>query len=104
MCHAAQVLAQAPVAAGQSRSPTILTGSVVPANAAALPDTAVPDARGMRLDSAVPYHAFLWPLPDSDSIAAGSVSFAMYNDSACVALSACLVSQHRLPIMIEVLT
>ena len=92
MCHAAQVLAQAPVAAGQSRSPTILTGSVVPANAAALPDTAVPDARGMRLDSAVPYHAFLWPLPDSDSIAAGSVSFAMYNDSACVALSACLVS------------
>ncbi|BDA46519.1 hypothetical protein COCOBI_08-6130 [Coccomyxa sp. Obi] len=77
-----QVLAQAPVAAGQSRSPTVLTGLVVPANAAALPDTPVPDARGMRLDSAVPYHAFLWPLPDSNSIAAGSVSFAMYNDSA----------------------
>ncbi len=84
MCHAAQVLAQSPIAAGQRRSPTILTGPVVPANAAALPESPVPNARGMRLDSAVPYHAFLWPLPDSDSTAAGSVSFAMYNDSAYV--------------------
>ncbi|EIE23865.1 hypothetical protein COCSUDRAFT_65629 [Coccomyxa subellipsoidea C-169] len=77
-----QVLAQTPIAAGQKRSSSVFSGAVVPANAAALPQDPVPYATGMRLDSAMPYHAFLWPLPDSDSTAAGSISIAMYNDSA----------------------
>lgn len=77
-----QVLAQSPIAAGQTRSSAIFTGAVVPANAAALPRDPVPYATGTRLDSAMPYHAFLWPLPDNDSVAAGSVSISVYNDSA----------------------
>lgn len=84
-----QVLAQTPIAAGQTRSSSVFSGAVVPANAAALPQDPVPYATGMRLDSAMPYHAFLWPLPDSDSTAAGSISIAMYNDSACVAQFCC---------------
>jgi hypothetical protein len=82
-----QVLAQSPISEGQNRSAAIFTGLVVPANAAALPDEPVPYARGMRLDQAVPYHAFLWPSPDVDTVAAGSIALTLYNDSRCACLA-----------------
>lgn len=75
------MLAQRPIAQDQNRSAAIFTGLVVPANAAALPDDPVPFACGTRLDSGVPYHAFLWPNPGVDTVAAGSIALTFYNDS-----------------------
>ena len=75
-----QVLAQASAADGQP-SQTILAGPVYPTNAAALSRSAVPQATGARLDGGTPYHAFLWPVPDTNSTAAGSISATLYNDS-----------------------
>jgi hypothetical protein len=93
MC-ALQVLAQSPASGSQNKSATIFTGVVVPANADALPDTPVPSARGMRLDAATPYHAFLWPNPAVETVAAGSVALTMYNDTRSVR-SFLLLSRQR---------
>ena len=68
----AQVLAQAPAADGQANE-TIL--------AAALPRRAVPQSVGARQDGGMPYHAFLWPVPDTNTSAAGAISATLYNDS-----------------------
>ena len=75
-----QVLAQGPAADGQP-SQTILAGPLYPTNAAALSRAAVPQAAGARLDGGTPYHAFMWPVPDTNSTAAGSISATLYNDS-----------------------
>lgn len=75
-----QVLAQAPAADGQP-SQAVLAGPVYPTNAAALSRSAVPPAMGARLDGGTPYHAFLWPVPNTNSTAAGSISATLYNDS-----------------------
>ena len=90
-CMCWQVLAQGPAADGQPSQP-ILAGPVYPTNAAALSRSAVPQATGARLDGGTPYHAFLWPIPDTNSTAAGSISATLYNDSRRVpdpALHAC---------------
>lgn len=76
----AQVLAQAPTTEGHS-SQTILSGTVYPTNAAALSDQQLPPAEGARLDGGTPYHAFMWPVPGTGSMAAGSISATLYNDS-----------------------
>ena len=75
-----QMLAQAPAADGQP-SQTIVAGPLYPTNAAALSRAAVPQAAGARLDGGTPYHAFMWPVPDTNSTAAGSISATLYNDS-----------------------
>lgn len=75
-----QVLAQAPTRQGQS-SQTVFSGLVYPTNAASLPDQQVPYAVGARLDGGTPYHAFLWPVPGTNSTSAGSISVTLYNDS-----------------------
>lgn len=79
-CVHIQVLAQAPTTQGQS-SQTVFSGLVYPTNAASLPDQQVPYAVGARLDAGTPYHAFLWPVPGTNSTAAGSISVTLYNDS-----------------------
>ena len=76
----AQVLAQAPAADGQANE-TILAGPAYPTNAAALPRRAVPQSVGARQDGGTPYHAFLWPVPDTNTSAAGAISATLYNDS-----------------------
>jgi len=79
-CVHEQVLAQSPTTQGQA-SQTILTGLMYPTNAAALTRHQVPHAVGASLDDGTPYHAFMWPLPGTESTAAGSISATLYNDS-----------------------